>query len=67
MADGEGPKVPPVDLSLFAGKRLQAQIRLGTPGPHGPHVAADREHPARIPTPLEHGVQPGRPQPRMLG
>ena len=41
-ADGERAEVPPVDLGLLAGQRLQAQVRLGArcrahgadPAPH---------------------------------
>ena len=66
MADGDSSEVAPVDLSLLAGERLETQIRLGTAGAHGAHVAPHREHAARIPTTVEHRVQPGRPQPRVL-
>jgi hypothetical protein len=67
VADLQRAEVSPVDLSLLAGQRAEAEIRLRPRrGADDADVPAHREDAARVAAPMEHRVQARRAQPRML-
>jgi hypothetical protein len=66
-ADRQGAEIPPVDLGLLAGQRLQAQVRFGARrGPHRAHPAPDLDRRAREAALPDHRVQPRGAQTRVL-